>query len=299
MGRKVIVLGSNGMLGRHLVSELLAGGYEVIASDIHEQAAMDVEYIRCDLTDIQQVAELMSVTEPEQIFFCVGVYSTKNREVLERINAYTFSNVLARSKSVCRRFYVVSSASVYGLPPAKDLPVTEDYEGFPTSNYGLSKYLLEGIARYDERTVIIRPSNFLGKGLSEYLLPGKLVSKVKEKAGDEIEIELYNETSVRDFIDVRDFCRIMRELIELEDIPKVLNVSTGRGVSVREMVDELETVLGKRIRTRIIGEEPEPRYRAHVQSNRRLEEYLSKHGIVLDELLSHDLQSSLRYMVNQ
>ena len=298
--KRILVLGSNGMLGRHLVKELLSAGYDIVGSDLQDSSVENITYVKCDLTDLDQVAKLMSDVDPNQVFFCVGTYSTKDRRVLERVNAYTFHDVVRQSKPSCERFYVISSASIYGLPPTRDLPVKEEYEGFPTSNYGLSKYLLEGLAKYYENTIIIRPSNFLGRGLSEHLLPGKLVEKVRAKIGDEkIQIELFNETSVRDFIDVRDFCKIMTNLVDLENIPRVLNVSTGKGVSVREMIETLERVLDRKIETTLTGEEPEPRYRAHVQSNRKLEEFLSGHGIVLDELLSHDLKSSLSYMIDR
>ena len=291
MSKQVLILGSNGLLGRHLIKELI--DYDVVASDIQSTSSLNVPYHQCDLTRPTEIMKLHSDVNPEIIIFCVGIFSTQDRRILENVNAHTFLNLMNEFAEERPRVFVISSASVYGRVPVEALPLNEDYEGIPSSNYGLSKYVLESYANYFENVTVIRPSNFLGRGLSEHLLAGKLVKETQKKDV----IELFNLSSIRDFIDIRDFCSIVHRLLELPDVPSPINISSGVGTSVGEIVKTLEKVLSKKLEVILTDKEPDPRYKAHVQNDRRLREFMKQHGLNLDEIRKYSLQDSLQYMV--
>ena len=169
-----------------------------------------------------------------------------------------------------RRFLFSSSAAVYGMPDVET--VTEDTPCLPMSPYGETKLAGEWLVRATGRahgmgTVSLRYFNVAGAGAPELSDPGvfNLVPMVFERlsAGQAplvfgADYPTPDGTCIRDYIHVSDVATAhvaaVRRLRERPDGTElVLNIGTGVGVSVREMLDVIGEVTGLDARGEVVA----------------------------------------------
>jgi UDP-glucose 4-epimerase len=170
-----------------------------------------------------------------------------------------------------------SSATVYGEPPS--VPIREDFPVSPASPYGRTKLMIENMLRDvagshpDMRVAILRYFNPVGAHISGTIgedpqgIPNNLMPYVAQVAAGKLkELPVYGNdyptpdgTGVRDYIHVVDLVR--GHLAALEASPKepgvlTVNLGTGRGYSVLQVVQEFSAESGIRIPYRIVGRRP-------------------------------------------
>jgi GDP-4-dehydro-6-deoxy-D-mannose reductase len=146
---------------------------------------------------------------------------------------------------------VVGSGEEYGLVEEENQPITEDAPLRPMSPYGMSKACQEMVCMQaalagELPVVMTRSFNHTGPGQSaDFVCPdfAQQVARIS-LAEQEPVITVGNIDVVRDFSDVRDVVRAYRLLAERGDSGKAYNVSSGRGVSIREMLDSLIRIGG-------------------------------------------------------
>ena len=186
---KILLTGSNGFLGSHILSKLInSDQFDSIKnitgidnfissnkSNIHINNAkysfIEADLIRFDfdqLKDFDTVIHLASLASP--------VYY--NRFPLETVDIGTTvtRKLLEKCKEWHARFIFFSSSEIYGNPSEENIPTTEEYKGNVScqgsrSCYHESKRLGETLCyiynkRYNIRTNIIRPFNIYGPGMS-------------------------------------------------------------------------------------------------------------------------------------
>ena len=162
-------------------------------------------------------------------------------------------------KGGCDKFVLGSTAAIYG-PGAGVL--VESMSPEPATTYGASKaaaeILSEQYGRWtDTRVALARLFNLTGPGIPPTTLPGEISDAIAtaEAAGrGTATVEIRNPGHRRDFLDVRDTARAVALLAE-DDLEGPVNVCSGIGVSVSEMVEafrgltdvaiEMVTVEGK------------------------------------------------------
>jgi nucleoside-diphosphate-sugar epimerase len=97
--------------------------------------------------------------------------------------------------------------------------------------------------------VITRAFNFTGPGQPEPFLVPKIVAHFRRKA---TMIELGNTDVIRDFLDVRAVVEAYRRLLDCpKALGETLNICSGQGVSLREIISLLEAETGHRIEVRV------------------------------------------------
>ena len=147
------------------------------------------------------------------------------------------------------RVILASSANVYGN--ATDDPITERTPVAPVNHYAASKVAMEHLAvAYMDRLpiCITRPFNYTGLGQRPDFLIPKLVGHF---AARKPFIELGNVDVVRDFSDVRAVTEAYLRLLTSEPAPRLTNICSGVGRSLREVLSELEQLSGHRLEIRI------------------------------------------------
>jgi UDP-galactose 4-epimerase (EC 5.1.3.2) len=164
-----------------------------------------------------------------------------------------------------------STAAVYGNP--KHIPVKEDSTLLPITPYGATKLASENMIRdysqaYNIKSVSLRYFNVGGAsedGLigeehipETHIIPLALRSTYDDDyffqiAGDDY--PTYDKTCIRDYIHVEDLAlahiNSFEYLISAKRVFTIFNVGTGIGYSVREVVDKVEKVTGKKVKTKI------------------------------------------------
>jgi nucleoside-diphosphate-sugar epimerase len=155
---RVAVTGSSGKLGRAVVEDLNAHGWDVVALDRVEPARADVISTRVDLTDFGQAWEAISGVDDRHDGVDAVVHLAAIPAPGLRTNAASFHNNMLTTYNVLssavragvRNIVWASSETVLGLPfddPPPYVPVDEEYPPRPNSTYSLVKTLEEELAR--------------------------------------------------------------------------------------------------------------------------------------------------------
>jgi GDP-6-deoxy-D-talose 4-dehydrogenase len=250
---RALITGANGFTGKYVVSELEAAGYQVIGLS-HGNGQGGPEDVRADVLDRQALREVIASISPDVVLHLAGISFVAHGDVDEiyRVNVVGTRNLLEALASLARTPSLVvlaSSANVYGNATVE--PVAEDTPPAPANDYAVSKLAMEYMAslwRSQLPIVITRPFNYTGIGQpAQFLLP-KIVSHFRRR---ESSIELGNTNVFRDFADVRDVARVYRKLVEVRPVGAVLNICSGLGHSLEEILETMASIAGYRIQVKV------------------------------------------------
>ena len=283
----ILVTGGAGYIGSHTVVELLAAGLPVRILDnlsnskrsvlgrIERIAGRQPEFVEGDVRDAAAVREALAGCSAVIHFAGLKAVGESVREPLRYYdNNVTGSLVLFAAMADCgvRTLVFSSSATVYGDP--QSVPIREDAPLSATNPYGRSKLMIEDmlrdlvVAAPDWRVALLRYFNPVGAHVSGLIgedpngIPNNLMPYVTQVAiGRLAELTVHGSdyptpdgTGVRDYIHVVDLARghlaALRRLAAQPGLTTV-NLGTGRGYSVLEMVRAFEAASGRAIAHRI------------------------------------------------
>ncbi len=169
---KICVTGASGRAGRATVRELLAHGYEVLATDARASTEdIGVPVLRADLTDYGQTVEVLQGME-----VVVHLANIPAPDIHTPVTTFTANTAMnynvftAATRLSLRRVVWASSETTLGLPfdtPPRYAPIDEDHFPYPTTSYALSKVTAETLAEHFAAWsgipfVALRFSNILG-----------------------------------------------------------------------------------------------------------------------------------------
>lgn len=273
---KVLVTGGAGYIGSHVARALLRAGYEVeLLDDLSRGRAEVATRVGAplhilDLRSFRAVESLLQRGFSAVLHFA-GVSSVA--ESVERpalywdVNLRGGLNLLAAMRSAgVRRLVFSSTAAVYGEPSPR-LRIPESAPLAPVNPYGASKLALEVALRAESdatglRWVALRYFNAAGASdegdLGERHDPEThLIPRLVLAARDDSPFSFYGRdhdtrdgTCLRDFIHVEDLARAhVLALAKLDSLPlgSALNLGTGRGATVLEVLAAVERLTGKKL----------------------------------------------------
>jgi UDP-glucose 4-epimerase len=282
MGRgTILVAGGAGYIGSHVVLQLRARGESVVVLDDlsrgFRQSVADTTLIVGDIGDRQLVSETMRAHGVDTVMH-FAAFTIVPESVRDPLKYYANNVCGTRNLLQCctesgvRHFVFSSSAAVYGTP-AGDL-AAEDSPTAPINPYGTSKLVNEWMLRdlaiaTDLRYVALRYFNVAGSDMGGRIgqaTPGAtLLIKVASEAmvGKRPHVSIFGTdyptpdgTGVRDYIHVEDLAAA--HLAALDHLRRdgasaVLNCGYGHGYSVRQVLDSVQRVAGRKL---TIREEP-------------------------------------------
>ncbi|MBU2504519.1 MAG: NAD(P)-dependent oxidoreductase [Candidatus Omnitrophica bacterium] len=170
--KNVLITGSTGFIGRHLVAELAkTKGYNIFCLvrnpfKVKFLAKLGVKFIYADITQSSSLEKILDY-KIDIIFHCAGYVNNKNRDLLYKINVLGTKNIcrLAKKLDIERMVYLSSVSVVSGNPL---VPLCEDLPYKATNIYGESKIEAEKkVIDYRKkglRSVILRPCMVYGEG---------------------------------------------------------------------------------------------------------------------------------------
>ena len=153
---KVLVTGANGLLGQHLVKQLLENNYHVIATSRGDsrfpfESTPQFTYYSMDITNPFQLHEVMSKEKPEVVIHAAAMTQVddceKNPSVCERVNVQGTSQVLTDAEIYSNQFIYISTDFVFDGETGN---YTEDDELKPINLYGFTKMQAEAIVQTSE-----------------------------------------------------------------------------------------------------------------------------------------------------
>jgi len=269
----ILVVGGAGYIGSHAAQALRRAGYEVIVYDNlctgHRRLAQGFELVEADIADTAKLRSVLARVEAV-MHFAAHAYvgeSGQNPRKYFRNNVEAGLNLLnATLDAGIRRFVFSSTCAVYGVP-AK-VPITEDTPRQPVNPYGTSKLFFENaLEAYDRayglRSARLRYFNAAGADDSgeigelhdpeTHLIPLVLAAT---QSGPELQIfgadyPTPDGTCVRDYIHVNDLADA--HVLALQHLEKggesiAVNLGTGRGDSVVEVIRAAEGITGRSVR---------------------------------------------------
>lgn len=246
--KKVLVLGGNGFIGRNLLEALVRKQYEVYSFDLHvpEDKVDEVTYKSGDFFDdyvLKSVIEGMDIIYHAICTMNPGNSNAKYVMGYERDLIQTLELCDMLKDTDTKMIFLSSGGTVYGKQDV--LPVTEETMPVPINHYGNLKLCIENamrVFRYQNQAdfVIARIANPYGPGQDYRKGVGFIDAAIKRAmSGETIEIWGTGEV-VRDYIYITDVCDALVTLGE-DGVPyDVINISSGRGVSQREILDAIK-----------------------------------------------------------
>ncbi len=285
---KVLVTGGAGYVGSHACAALAAKRIEVVVFDNLERGRRDFvqwgELIVGDLCDAAAIAAAVERVRPDAVIhFAALAYveeSTRRPDLYYRNNVEGTLNLLNAMRHAGVDVMVFSSTcATYGAPAR--LPIPEDHPQSPINPYGASKVMVERILKdfdraYGMRHASLRYFNAAGADpegrIGEAHVPETHVIPLALEAaiGDRRAFQIFgvdyptaDGTAIRDYVHVADLADA--HVLALERLTSggaslTLNLGTGAGVSVREVVDAVTRVTGVRLapqeRPRRAGDPP-------------------------------------------
>ena len=271
---KILVTGGAGYIGSHTVYHLLRNNYDVvIVDDLSRGHRHTVEPARLREFSLNDTVRLTRLCQEEKFdavihfaaFIAVGE-STKNPELYFGNNVgATLSLLTAMQAAGVRRLVFSSTAAVYGLP--ERTPIAEDQRHAPVSPYGESKLMVETILGWLDRctgfrSISLRYFNACGaepgSGLGEQHDPETHLIPLLFRAirtGDPIRIfgddyATPDGTCIRDYVHVSDLASAHILAVEWllgGGASDAMNVGTGIGNTVMEVVNAVEKVTGSKV----------------------------------------------------
>jgi UDP-glucose-4-epimerase GalE len=276
--QRVLVSGGAGYIGSHTARALKRAGYEVVIYDNlstgFRQPAQGFELVEGDIASALALWPVLKRADAV-MHFAAHAYVG---ESVEHPRKYFRNNVL---DALClldtaldagiRRFVFSSSCAVYGIP--KQIPITERAPREPVNPYGASKLFFENaLEAYDRayglRSVRLRYFNAAGADESgeigelhdpeTHLIPLALAASMRDSATLHIHGSDYataDGTCVRDYIHVNDLADahvLALQHLENGGASLAVNLGTGRGYSVLEIVEAVEQVTLRPVR-RTVG----------------------------------------------
>jgi nucleoside-diphosphate-sugar epimerase len=146
-----------------------------------------------------------------------------------------------------------SEAELGPVPPA-DLPVSEDYNGYPFDAYGRSKRLatVAGLGeRPPQEVMVARIFNPVGPCPSTTQAFGRFAERLALPGGDPVVLDVGDLDARRDFIDVRDAAQAMLAIALKGRAGRVYHIATGRARRVSEGLEFLIGLSGRLVQTRV------------------------------------------------
>lgn len=282
---KIMVTGGAGYIGCHTLLQLLRERHDVLVFDnysnsspealkrVKQLANADFEICEGDIQDDGRLSEAFESFRPEAVIHfaglkAVGESNNKPLEYYAQNVSGSIELLTAMQRHDCRRIVFSSSATVHG--EAKYLPYDEEHPLQPTNPYGRTKYFIEEILRdwaaswKDASAVLLRYFNPVGADASGRIgedpngIPNNLVPYISQVAFGRLQqlivfgadYDTRDGTGVRDYIHVDDLARAHLAAIQFSSTStgcEAINVGTGRGATVLEMVKAFEHASGRAV----------------------------------------------------
>jgi UDP-glucose 4-epimerase len=287
----ILVTGGAGYIGSHTCIELLEAGYELVVLDslcnssvealkrVEKITGKTISFVDGDIRDQVVLRSLFTEFEINAVIHFAGLKAVD--ESVKQSLSYYDNNVAGSitlfkvmAEFGCKRLVFSSSATVYGDPAS--LPIREDFPLSAANPYGASKLMVENILRdlYSSDCgwviYILRYFNPIGahesgligedpNGTPNNLMP--FLSQVAVGRREKLCVfgNDYNTpdgTGIRDYIHVVDLAKgHLSALKRLKGSPGlvVVNLGTGRGYSVLQMVKAFEKASGRVVTYEVVA----------------------------------------------
>ena len=285
----ILITGGVGYIGSHSCIELIAAGYEIVVVDnlcnsslealkrVEILTGVSIPFHQVDVRNEQALRKVFEKHSIDGVIHFAGLKAVGD-SVENPIEYYdnnvvgTFTLTKVMREYNCKTFVFSSSATVYGDPHT--VPIKEDFPLTVTNPYGRSKLMIEEflqdvfVADNNWKIALLRYFNPVGAHKSGLIgedpnnVPNNLMPYISQVAVGKLEkLSVFGDdyntidgTGVRDYIHVVDLAIGHVKALQALNRPQVLtvNLGTGKGYSVLEIVAAFEKCSGESIPYQIV-----------------------------------------------
>ncbi|MBY3088324.1 UDP-glucose 4-epimerase GalE [Rhizobium laguerreae] len=280
-GETVLVVGGAGYIGSHTCLDLANKGYTPVVFDNFSNGHR--EFVRWgpaeegDIRDRARLDEVLAKHKPAAILHFAALIEV-GESVKDPVSFYennvigTLTLLSAAQAAGINAFVFSSTCATYGLP--QSVPLDETHRQVPINPYGRTKYIVEqALADYDQyrslRSVVLRYFNAAGADFEgrigewhqpeTHAIPLAIDAALGRRQGFKVfgsDYETRDGTCVRDYIHVLDLAdahvRAVEYLLKGGD-SVALNLGTGTGTTVKELLGAIEDVSNRPFPVEYIG----------------------------------------------
>jgi len=241
---KILVIGSEGNIGRKLVPYLREHGHEVLRADIVQQYAPD--YVKCDINILDDLIEPALKFKPEAIYHMAGMVSRITCEFAPYLcvntNISGTNNIIQLCKMLDAKMINFSTSEVYGNVGGV---LKEDRKDLsPNNRYGLSKLLAEKLVEYEVKYcnlkavttrlfMIYDEDEIFGEHRSAMIRFAEALCK-----GEKITV---HKDSVRSWMHIEDCVEVLHRLLFLDDNYHVINIGHPAPIKMEDLARIMAT----------------------------------------------------------
>ena len=254
-GRRILVTGGSGFIGRRVVSELSADGARVRVVDLQPHPDPDVDVVQGDICDpaileqafadgVDSVVHLAAVTSV--------LRSLEHPELTYRTNVEGTHRVLEAARAAGTGSLAFASTNAVTGP--MDAPaITEAARLRPLTPYGATKAAGEMLmsaytASYGVRCACLRLTNVYGLGMQA---KDSIVARLMRAIRTGATFEIYGDgQQVRDYVNVSDVVQAVRLALLSEEWHGPVVIGTGNSLSVLEVVEQVRQRTGAELSVR-------------------------------------------------
>jgi GDP-4-dehydro-6-deoxy-D-mannose reductase len=257
MTKRALITGADGFIGSWLSEQLLKESYEVFAFSRREQGGRkEILTLRGDIRRSDEVRAAVQASKPDVVFHLAAQSHIQEAfsnpagtfEVNAQGSLHLFEAI--RLEAPQARVVSMGSSAEYGWTAEKHSVLAEDLPLLPKSPYGASKAAQGMLARiyaesYGLQIIHCRPFAIIGPRKTKDFLSAVCQEVVRQLSSPSITLRVGNLKTVRDFMDIRDFVRILVQVSETGSKGETYQLCTGVGTELQTLVDMIRDFTGK------------------------------------------------------
>lgn len=255
-GRRILLFGGGGFIGKHVVDAIFAAGGDVAVLDPHKPAEANprIAWFAGSLADPQIVAKAASGCDTAIYMAGHSLPALGNQDVAAEVADHVVVTIRAAEicaqQGVTRFLFSSSGGTVYGTENEGE--IAETFPTRPRNAYGASKLAIEhylrivGLTR-GMRTISLRIANPYGVGQRAARGQGFIAAAMSAAfSGEELSIWGTGEV-VRDFVYISDVAEACIRAAVYEGEYDLFNIGKGEGINLLTIVQKVEAASGRAI----------------------------------------------------
>lgn len=254
MKKKIIIIGGSGFVGTNILKKIDKKRNNVFSTSFRNknyQKIKDIKYYKGNLKNLNFCRKITK--SKDIVIMCAAVSSgamimQKNPMFHVDDNVLMNMNILkASSENKVKKFIFISSNTVYPVSKRAMSEKDVNYSLFNKYfNVGWMKIFSEKICQMYKNKMnilIVRPGNIFGPHDKFDLVRSKVVPSLIRKFEENKNVEVWGDgKDVKDFIYVEDFVAILLRLINMPFKFMILNVASGKSISLKKIIDFLSKI---------------------------------------------------------
>ena len=254
-----LVLGGAGFIGSHLAEALLQAGHRVRIFDRPHLDRLpaflqrgEFEVFTGDFLNPRTLSPALDGSEIVFHLVSTTLPKTSNDNPMYDVESNVMGTLrlleLCRQQRVRKVVFASSGGTVYGVP--RSVPIDESHPTDPLCSYGIHKLAIEKYLQLNHRLhgldyCVVRPANLYGPRQRLDIAQGA-VAVFLDRALRGKPIQVWGDGSVvRDYLYVGDAAEALLKAATFEGEPRLFNIGSGAGTSLRQLIQEIEALLGR------------------------------------------------------